>query len=90
MNHGQGELLGTVNRIVREFEVLGIDYLIVGSVASSIYGEPRHTVDADLVAVVLGKYAESMVNSLAGEFYANFTRILMRSSVRSKTKAAST
>ncbi|MDB6038665.1 MAG: hypothetical protein JWM99_2506 [Verrucomicrobiales bacterium] len=75
MNHSQGELLAAVNRVVWEFELLGIDYLIGGSVASSIYGEPRHTVDADLVASVLGKHAKPLVDSLADEFYVNLDAI---------------
>ncbi len=50
MNEGGTELLAAIVRVVRTFEALGVDYLVGGSVASSLFGEPRLTVDADLVA----------------------------------------
>ena len=53
MNEGGTELLAAIVRVVRAFEALGVDYLVGGSVASSVFGEPRLTVDADLVARLL-------------------------------------
>jgi hypothetical protein len=38
--------------VVRQLESTGIDYMIGGSVASSIYGEPRTTRDIDIVIEV--------------------------------------
>lgn len=35
---------------VKAFEEAGADYLLVGSVASAVYGEPRLTLDIDVVA----------------------------------------
>ena len=34
-----------------------------------MFGEPRQTVDADLVARLLGRHAEPLVTRLSGEFY---------------------
>ncbi len=76
MNEGETELLAAVARVVAAFESLGVDYLIGGSVASSVFGEPRQTVDADLVARLLGQHAEPLVKQLAGEFYADLPAIL--------------
>ncbi len=76
MNEGETELLAAVARVVRAFEVLGVDYLVGGSVASSVFGEPRQTVDADLVARILGRHAEPLMRQLSGEFYANLSAIL--------------
>ena len=76
MNEGETELLGAIARVVRAFDSLGVDYLVGGSVASSVFGEPRLTVDADLVARLLGRHAEPLVKNLAGEFYADLPSIV--------------
>jgi len=34
---------------VREFDALGLTYMLTGSVASTLYGEPRVTHDVDVV-----------------------------------------
>ncbi len=75
MNEDETELLAAVSCVVRAFEALGVDYLVGGSVASSVFGEPRQTVDADLVARLLGRHAEPLAERLAGEFYADLTAI---------------
>jgi hypothetical protein len=76
MNEGDTELLEAVARVVVAFESLGVDYLIGGSVASSVFGEPRQTMDADLLARLLGRHAEPLVKQLAGEFYADLPAIM--------------
>lgn len=40
-----------VSLFVAPLETAGIKYMITGSVASSIYGEPRNTLDIDLVVL---------------------------------------
>jgi len=76
MSEADTELLAAVARVVAAFETLGVDYLVGGSVASSIFGEPRQTVDADLVARLLGRHAEPLVARLSGEFYADLPTIV--------------
>lgn len=71
MNEADTELLAAVARVVAAFDALGVDYLVGGSVASSVFGEPRQTVDADLVARLLGRQVEPLVARLSGEFYAD-------------------
>lgn len=68
MNEGETELLAAVARVVTAFDALGIEYLVGGSVASSVFGEPRQTVDADLMARLLGPQAQPLVQRLGGEF----------------------
>lgn len=75
MNEGETDLLAATARVVRAFDSLGVDYLVGGSVASSVFGEPRLTVDADLVARLLGQHAEPLVKNLTGEFYADLPAI---------------
>jgi hypothetical protein len=41
-----------ISLFVAPLEAAGIQYMITGSVASSIYGEPRNTLDIDLVVLI--------------------------------------
>ncbi|PYJ61191.1 MAG: hypothetical protein DME24_07130 [Verrucomicrobia bacterium] len=76
MNEGETELLAALARVVTAFEALGVDYLVAGSIASSVFGEPRQTVDADLVAHLQPGNAGPLVEQLFGEFYADLAAIL--------------
>jgi hypothetical protein len=40
---------GWIELFVERFEALGVPYMVTGSVASMLYGEPRLTLDLDLV-----------------------------------------
>jgi hypothetical protein len=75
MNGGEGELLLAVSRVVAAFDALGVEYLVGGSVASSVFGEPRQTLDADLIARLFGRHAKPLVDRLAKEFYADLPAI---------------
>lgn len=57
----QQELL---KKVVRTLEQLGIDYMVTGSIVSSLQGEPRSTQDIDIVVNLL----RSKVHDLAGAF----------------------
>jgi hypothetical protein len=52
-----------ISLFVAPLEKAGISYMITGSIASSIYGEPRNTLDIDLV-VLLEKHQISQLSSL--------------------------
>ncbi len=54
--------------VISAFEELGIRYLIGGSLASSIYGEPRSTRDADLLADVRFEHADRLCEMLRSQF----------------------
>ena len=75
MSEGETELLRAIARVVAVFESLGVDYLVGGSVASSVFGEPRQTLDADLVARLLMRNAAPLVERLGREFYADLPAI---------------
>lgn len=57
----QQELL---KRVVRALEDAGIPYMVSGSIASSLQGEPRSTHDIDLVVAI----QEAAAKTLAGGF----------------------
>jgi len=56
-------------RIARLLDSLGIRYVIGGSVASSFYGEPRSTLDLDVMIEADEAGARSLAEALQGEFY---------------------
>ncbi len=61
--------LVVVARIASTFDDLSIQYIVGGSLASSIYGIPRATQDVDLVAEIRTEHVEPLVTALADEFY---------------------
>lgn len=69
MNSGETELFGAILQVVRAFDELGVDYLIGGSVASTVFGEPRQTIDADVIARLLPAHAEPLVRMLQEDCY---------------------
>lgn len=50
---------------------LGVLYTIGGSIASSIAGEPRSTIDVDIVAAVTAEHVDELARRLGPEFYLN-------------------
>jgi len=56
-------------RLIDGFESIGIDYVVVGSIASSLHGEYRASADVDIVARIFKKQIESIVGNLQEEFY---------------------
>ncbi len=64
-----GEPLQVALRVTQVLEELGVPYLIGGSLASAFYGEPRATMNADIVADIQQKNVEPFVNALTAEFY---------------------
>ena len=50
----ESEVLSVVLRVARALEQAGVEYLLGGSVAASLYGEPRATRDID-IAVQLSR-----------------------------------
>lgn len=55
--------------IGRVLDGLGIRHLVGGSVASSIFGEPRATDDVDVVAALPPSRVDDLIAALEGEFY---------------------
>jgi hypothetical protein len=55
--------------ITRALDALGIIHTIGGSIASSIAGEPRSTLDIDVVAALHESHVAPLVDALSSEFY---------------------
>jgi hypothetical protein len=63
------EPIQITHRIAQEFERLGIQYLIGGSLASSLHGIPRATNDVDMIAAITYDHIPLLVKALETEFY---------------------
>lgn len=61
--------LGLAVDLGRHFDALGVRWLIGGSVASSILGIPRATVDIDLVADLRGAHITALFEALENDYY---------------------
>jgi hypothetical protein len=61
--------LEVVLDIGARLDVLGIPWAVVGSVASSVFGEPRATADVDLVADLRGIHVKKFCAAIASEYY---------------------
>jgi len=75
MNPPEAEIFAAVRRVVSALRDLDVEYFVGGSVASTIFGEPRLTVDADIVARLGAEHAGPLVKSLGTGFYADLHAI---------------
>ncbi|MFN8655412.1 MAG: hypothetical protein U0105_03670 [Candidatus Obscuribacterales bacterium] len=55
--------------VIAVLEGLGVRYLLAGSLASAIYGEPRSTRDADILAELGVEHVAPLVQLLESQFY---------------------
>ena len=55
-------------RVAEILEACGLRYLVGGSLASSMSGEPRSTLDVDIVVAMAATDVDRLVHSLRGEF----------------------
>lgn len=61
---------GWIELFIARLEALGLAYMVTGSVASMTYGEPRLTLDLDLVVELdVGRAAEFLVAFPEADFY---------------------
>ena len=70
-------------KVIQAFDAIGIEYAIGGSVASTVHGIPRLTMDVDIIADMCEEQIEALVISLQNEFYADGD--LMRAAVRDRS-----
>jgi hypothetical protein len=56
-------------QLINAFKQVGIDYVIVGSFASSFHGDYRVSADIDVVADISSEQIQPLVNSLGADFY---------------------
>jgi hypothetical protein len=74
------DLLPALRQVLTEFDRMGIGYYVGGSVASSIYGEPRSTLDVDIGADLSESIVPQLISHWGREFYVS--EPAMREAVR--------
>lgn len=62
-------------KVARVLEQLDIPYVIGGSLASTIHGEPRATLDVDFAVQLRPHHAEELVAAFGDEFYVDATAL---------------
>jgi hypothetical protein len=70
-------------RVSQQLDALGILHTIGGSLASSFAGEPRATVDIDMVVALEERHVEPLVAALADDFYVDADAL--RRAIRTRT-----
>jgi hypothetical protein len=63
------QILNAIMPVIAAFNQLGIEYYIGGSVASSIFGIARMTLDADIIADVRSEHAGALADILMAKGY---------------------
>lgn len=63
------EIVTVMLKVVAAFEGLGVPYFVGGSLASSVHGIARPSLDADLVAALEEEHAEPLMRALRAEFH---------------------
>ena len=62
-------ILAAITPIVEAFEELKVNYHIGGSVASTVHGIMRATIDADIVAELRLEHVRPLVKKLEADYY---------------------
>ncbi len=63
------ELIQALRPVLAEFDRLGVRYCVGGSIASSVHGSARSTLDADLAAELDEAAALSLIAALDDDYY---------------------
>jgi len=65
------DLLGVALQVIDALDACGIRYTIGGSLASSFSGEPRASIDVDIVVDLADDRVDALIAALQGDFYAD-------------------
>lgn len=66
-----GDAVQAAIELARVLEDLGVPYLIGGSLASTVWGEPRFTQDVDVVAALEARHVAGLLAGLGERWYAD-------------------
>ncbi len=77
--------IATALLVVRHLDAMQIPHTIGGSIASSFAGEPRSTVDIDIVVALEERHVEALVAALSAEFYVDADALRQATRTRSST-----
>jgi hypothetical protein len=69
------EILAALEPVVQALEALGVRYYVGGSLASSVHGVPRASIDADVVADLQPAHISAFVARLQDAYYVDLGRV---------------
>ncbi len=69
MEYSLAESLSVAHRVAEILCSISVPYAIGGSIASSLHGFPRSTMDVDLVAALRKPHIPSLIDALGQDFY---------------------
>ena len=69
------DVLAALSPIARTLKWLGVRYYVGGSLASSVRGLPRTSIDVDLAAELGPEHVTPLVGALTSEFYVSEPRV---------------
>jgi hypothetical protein len=69
------DAIGIALQVTSALDVLGVVHTIGGSIASSMAGEPRSTIDVDVVADLKAEHVAGLVAALHEDFYLDETAL---------------
>ena len=69
------DVLAALSPVARALTFLGVRYYVGGSLASSVRGVPRSSLDVDLAAELLPPHVAPLVAALGREFYVSGDRV---------------
>lgn len=75
--------IGVALIVTRALDALGVGHTIGGSIASSIAGEPRSTIDIDIIAALEERHVAALVAALSETFYVDQEALLRAARERS-------
>ena len=77
--------IGVALEVTGALDALGVAHTIGGSLAASFAGEPRSTIDIDIVAALTEEHVIQLVERLSASFYAD--EDALRRAIRDRTSA---
>jgi hypothetical protein len=69
------DLLAALGPVLETLRELGVRHYVAGSIASSVHGLPRASVDADVVAELAPRHAGPLVEALGQAYYVPEERV---------------
>lgn len=69
------EISAALSPVADAFDRLGVRYYVGGSIASSVRGAPRASIDVDVVAELEAAHVAPFVEALADAYYVNEQRV---------------
>jgi hypothetical protein len=77
--------IDTAFLVARHLDAMGILYTVGGSIASSFAGEPRSSVEIDIVVALEERHVEAVVAAFSAEFYVDAEAL--RRAIRTRATA---